>query len=590
MRGMKRGALTACACVVTLAWASYADAEASKPFAGVTLVKRPGSALVIADLCAPGVSVRATKYAERRRTPQSWGTLVDAEVAINADFFDFPAATLTDGRARGAGEDWPADKQNIGLQTRGEDRHYWQFGPVLGTDPIEPMSVPPAPPTAASEIVGGHNVLIRDGKNLGPNYDGDGVLRTAARRTAIGTNKERSLLYMFTTGNASTGAQLTAALLSHAAEGGAPDIDFASNLDGGGSTQMYVKGQGQIVTSGRLVANHLGVMAKGSGASPMCPGKRPIGYLDVADCERVAGWALDPDEPEKQLDVLLSYDGFYPDPKTRIVEARADVERPDLEKPFGSTRHGFVSHPPFALFDGEPHPVWAVAKDSAGGRPAVLGESPRTFTCRAAPPRSVKRHVANPEVYGAWRFDGFVDQLALEAAAITKLADGPQIAEPPVLARIDGGDGFYLIEGARRRRIVDETSLRAWRFDPTEALPKTRGELLALESGPPLRARPMLAKAAAAPEVYLLDALDSEADDADPLLGPAGGAPPDGDPGRSPGSRGGAPDAVDEGCAAGGRSGAPSPLWLLAFVALAVVRAARSRRPPSDVVDGRRSK
>ena len=40
---------------------------------------------------------------------------------------------------------------------------------------------------------------------------------------------------------------------------------------GGGSSQMYVKGQGQIVTSGRLVANHLGIVATGKGASPMCP-------------------------------------------------------------------------------------------------------------------------------------------------------------------------------------------------------------------------------------------------------------------------------------------------------------------------------
>src|SRR5205085_12637878 len=141
-----------------------------------------------------------------------------------------------------------------------------------------------------TEVIGAHNVLIRDGKSLAPNFDGDGVLSGAFRRTAIGTNKDRSRLYLFSTGNLSTGTQLTNALLALAKEGGAPDIDFASNLDGRGSSQLYVKGQGQIVTSGRLVATHVGVMAKGSGAAPMCPGKRPVGYVDSADCSQVTGW------------------------------------------------------------------------------------------------------------------------------------------------------------------------------------------------------------------------------------------------------------------------------------------------------------
>lgn len=533
--------------------------------------------MVIADLCAPGVSVRATKYGERKRTPESWGNLVGAEAAINADFFDFPAATLADGRARGAGEDWPADKQNVGLVTRGEDRHYWQFGPVLGADPIVPASTPPASPQAATEIIGGHNVLIRDGKSLAPGFDGDGVLAGAYRRTAIGTNKDRSVLYMFTSGNTLTGTQLAAALLSHAQEGGAPDIDFASNLDGGGSSQMFVRGKGQIVTSGRLVANHLGVMAKGSGPAPMCPGTRPIGYLDAADCERVAGWTLDPDEPQKQLEMLLSYEGFYPDPKTRIAEARADLERPDLLEPYGSTKHGFAELPPYALFDGKPHPVWAFAKDSAGGRGAILADSPKSFTCAApALPASVKRHIVSPTVLDAWKLDQFVDQLAVADAALGAIADGTKIDGAPVLARVDDGAGYYLLESGRRRRVVSEASLRAWRFDPATAIPKTRADLLAMESGRPLRARPMLAKGSA-PEVYVLDAPPG-ADPDDPLLDPESAASSGGSGPRSGTGRAGEDDAAEDGCATSGMRGpgAGAVPWLLALLGAVTLRRRRT--------------
>lgn len=552
---------------------SVVHAEVTKPFPGVTLVKRPGSALVIADLCAPGVAVRATKYDERKRTPESWGNLVGAEVAINADFFDFPAATLADGRARGAGEDWPAAQQLVGLRTRGEDRHYWQFGKLLGADPIEPMSVAPAPATHASEIVGGHNVLIRNGKSLAPGFDGDGVLNGAYRRTAIGTNKERSLLYLFTTANLSTGAQLVSALLAHAQEGGAPDIDFASNLDGGGSTQMFVKGQGQIVTSGRLVVNHVGVMAKGSGAAPMCPGKRPIGYVDAANCSQVAGWALDPDEPQKQLDVLLSYEGLFPDPKTRITETRADLERPDLLKPFGTTKHGWSAPPPLSLFDGKPHPIWGYAKDSAGGRGTILANSPKTFTC--APPvlSGVKRHIVNPTVLAAWKLDTFVDLAMVDDATLAALPESTKIDAAPVLARADGADGLYVIDGSKRRRIVDDASRRAWRFDPSAAISKTTAEMLALESGAPLGARPILARASG-PEVYWIDAPPSEADPIDPLV--AGGSagrpqPGKGAPGAAAAGAGGTDEAAD-GCAVRPRATPFGAVWSLTALALYLLR------------------
>lgn len=42
----------------------------SNPFPGVKLVRTGNSALAVVNLCAPGVSVRATRYGERKGTPQ----------------------------------------------------------------------------------------------------------------------------------------------------------------------------------------------------------------------------------------------------------------------------------------------------------------------------------------------------------------------------------------------------------------------------------------------------------------------------------------------------------------------------------------
>jgi hypothetical protein len=98
--GLRR-ALALASALSTVAAGASARADVTKPHPGNTLVRHPGeSAMVVVDLCAPGVSIRATKYAEREKTPQQRGEAVGAQVAMNADFFDFPGWTYVVGRAR----------------------------------------------------------------------------------------------------------------------------------------------------------------------------------------------------------------------------------------------------------------------------------------------------------------------------------------------------------------------------------------------------------------------------------------------------------------------------------------------------------
>ena len=65
---------------------------------------------------------RATKSAERQKTPSAWGTLVGARAAINGDFFNYTNYS-TVGLAMGDGEVWAgtADSASWALFAAGKD-------------------------------------------------------------------------------------------------------------------------------------------------------------------------------------------------------------------------------------------------------------------------------------------------------------------------------------------------------------------------------------------------------------------------------------------------------------------------------------
>ena len=270
-------------CLIAALVASTAVAQVTHPYSGMTLVRSGGSAMVVSDLCAAGVSVRATRFSERNARPQQWADGLGVQAAINADFFDFPGWSRVVGRARGAGEEWPADRQNS------ENRAYWQFGPGLA-QLVGDANIAPA--SGVTEIVSGHNVLIQGGQSRAPNFDGDSVITTAHRRTAIGVSADRRFLYLYATDNNFTGSQVVAQLEQMRVQAGAPPIDMATNEDGGGSSQLYVRGIGEVIDSTRPVNNHLGVFARGSGDAPNCP--IPPDKRDVAlRGDGKSGWTMD---------------------------------------------------------------------------------------------------------------------------------------------------------------------------------------------------------------------------------------------------------------------------------------------------------
>src|SRR5688572_17856794 len=134
--------------------AAFASDTWSDPAPGVRLLERTtGDPMRIfaleVDLCARGVSLRATQEGERERRTSSFADLVGAEAAINGDFFSY-TDYFPSGMAVGGGVHWADDDTTEGFVSFGRD-HAWL------SPPSECWS---APDDRMEEVVGGRPHLV----------------------------------------------------------------------------------------------------------------------------------------------------------------------------------------------------------------------------------------------------------------------------------------------------------------------------------------------------------------------------------------------------------------------------------------------
>jgi hypothetical protein len=217
--------------------------------------------VLVVDLCAPGVSLRATKSGERQRTVSSFGALVGAKAAINGDFFSYTDYS-TNGPSMGGGAAWGgADHGYVAPVQFGANRV--ALPAHEGTGGVEPW---------AREVVSGHPTLLVN--NAARDNNGDGLCTARHPRTVLGFSADKTKLYLAVIdGRATNRVGMTCDEMIALMKGlGATD---AVNLDGGGSSTMWVAGTGVLNNpsdgSQRVVANHLAVLATGSGAAASCP-------------------------------------------------------------------------------------------------------------------------------------------------------------------------------------------------------------------------------------------------------------------------------------------------------------------------------
>src|SRR6266567_1447403 len=97
----------------------------------------------------------------------------------------------------------------------------------------------------------------------------------------------------------------------------------------------------------------------------------PTGTLDSADNKVIQGWAWDPQQPDRPVEVDI-FDG-----KTLLGKATADRFRKDLaDNRKGNGRHGFIFPTPASLKDGRTHSIRA----TISGTEIELTKSPKKVT------------------------------------------------------------------------------------------------------------------------------------------------------------------------------------------------------------------
>lgn len=243
----------------------------SDPLPGVRLLRRTTGApqrvfAMQIDLCRDGVSLRATKSDERQRTASSFGDHVGADAVINGDFFSY-ATYSTSGLSIGAGEAWPgtSDGGGNGVVAFGRGR----------AEVRRPADEVGTGEAWMRNVVSGHPGLVDGGVALAE--DSGDLCTTRHPRTVAGISADgRTLVLAVVDGRSSTsvGMRCTelAALL---AELGAHQ---AINLDGGGSSTMWMRGEGVLNSPSdggqRVTANHLGLFASGTGEPGSCDRSR----------------------------------------------------------------------------------------------------------------------------------------------------------------------------------------------------------------------------------------------------------------------------------------------------------------------------
>lgn len=254
---MNRLLLTAVLFVASL---SLAADTWTTPFQGVRRLERATSNqrihAVVIDLTVAGVKLQSTTSAQRGRTPSSYARLVGAQVAINADFFG--AGFKTSGLAMGNGVAWP---------DTADSRTYGTF--AFDTTPLAPrleLRRPEdviRPESWMKGVVSGRPRVLAAGTVLSSTASVCGTARHP--RTALGlTADKKKLILLVADGRSSVAAGLTCSEVGALLKSlGASD---GMNLDGGGSSALYLQGFGVVNRPSdgteRVVGNHLAVFAK----------------------------------------------------------------------------------------------------------------------------------------------------------------------------------------------------------------------------------------------------------------------------------------------------------------------------------------
>lgn len=287
---------------------SIASTSESAPYPGVRIVEGrtsgPGTDFWAAyiSLCHDSVHVDASPY-DGYSTSGSWGSSSGAQLAVNGDFFTASPRLHAYGDAVASGSRWSLNRTGVHSDYSG-DWYYQRYGWIaFGEDWADfthtrwvkqnqdrfdrlagwkPEEVAPDPPPGTQALVSGFPQLVIEGKRFecsSPTnsscFPDRGDMRERHPRTAMGLTRDRqTFILVVVDGRRSTSAGMYGSELAKLMEDlGAHN---AFNLDGGGSSQMWLRGDGTLNRpsggSARGVVNHWGIFAGSGNGLPAVPG------------------------------------------------------------------------------------------------------------------------------------------------------------------------------------------------------------------------------------------------------------------------------------------------------------------------------
>lgn len=218
--------------------------------------------MMLVDLTAPEVSIVATRPSDRGMPVRDFARRYDAQIAINANYFD--GGYKSCGMAAGDGEVWNT------AYVEGCDMSigFGRLNEAMMFDSREILRGPVATPWM-SEVVSGKPWLVREGVAQG-GWLTPGHIEGHHPRTALGLTQDRHTLIILVVDGRHNGVrgwdgnQLAEIMTEFGAYN-------AFNLDGGGSSELYVAREGGTVNRpsdgrGRGVGNHLGIRIRRAGS------------------------------------------------------------------------------------------------------------------------------------------------------------------------------------------------------------------------------------------------------------------------------------------------------------------------------------
>ena len=280
------------------------------PWTGVKLRKYRTSSpaanvwVALVSLCGSHVHVESTKATTSLTTAGAWAGTSGAQIATNGDFY-LTSPFHVYGDAVASGVRWPSARSGL-ASTYASDWYYhhygWiAFGPdwadfthteyvkthgAARTTGWKPTTVAPSLRPGTLALVSGFPELVVDGVAVTCSsatattcFPDRSDMRARHPRTASGlTQDKKTLILAVVDGRTSSSSGMYGVELASLMKQLGAYVAF--NNDGGGSSQMWVRGQGYVDDASgnnggggvRGVANHWGILAGSGNGRPARPG------------------------------------------------------------------------------------------------------------------------------------------------------------------------------------------------------------------------------------------------------------------------------------------------------------------------------